>query len=269
MGLTDTFHFDAKAYSAKKRTETTAVLIEKHHRKVQEFIAHAMAAGAGVAAAPFTLLISLGGTAYSSRQVHVIHQQQVIIERELTRRGVPIPRTRIRDIAAGGTVGAAGAVISLAVPFGINELTGDLGGVVAGTALPHLIPAGHPDPATAFASHAPMYPSWGDAAYAMSNNPQATMYTFAHHAPPPSMGGPAPVPFHAPSSVEAQGFAHGAMTALNSQLHHVAQTPYMPPSAPHPPGFATGVHAVGAAEGFGVSASANAALGTIGRRTAH
>ncbi|KAG8754164.1 hypothetical protein FRC14_005316 [Serendipita sp. 396] len=273
MGFQDTLHFDAKAYADKKRTESTPTLIEKHHSKVREFITHAVAAGAGVAGAPITLGISLGGSAYSSRQAYIIHQQQVLIEAELTRRRVPIPRTRIRDVAAGGAIGAAGAAISLVLPFGVYEITGDLGGVVAGTALPNFFPGGHPDPTSAFAHNAPAYPSWGDVAYGVSNNPQAVACAFAHHAAPPSMGGPAPapVPFHYPSAADAQGFAHGAAAALSSQAHHLAQmvgyqAPYVVPNAPHPPGFSMGVHAVGTAESFGGSAAANAALGAVGKR---
>ncbi|KAG8831714.1 hypothetical protein FRB91_005248 [Serendipita sp. 411] len=267
MGLLDTFHFDAADYEYKKSREPTRTLIKKHHSKVRELTAHGVTAGAGIALMPLTLGISLGSAAYAARQAYVILQQKELIEAELSRRRVCIPRMRKRDVATGGSIGAAGAAISVLLPVGIHEITGDLGGATAGYAFP----SSHPDPVTALANNEPPYPGWDDLAYGISSDPQTATYILCHHDAPPSMGGSAPVPLHFPSAAEAHGFAHGAAAAFSSQGHHLAHmfgshTLYAAPNAPNPPGFAMGVNAVGEAESFGIGAAAGAALGAGGKR---
>jgi len=66
---------------------------------------HGVAVGSGLGAATATGGVSLVGSAYAYRQIRVLEKQKGLIEDEMCRRGLPIPRERNRDLVAGVTIG--------------------------------------------------------------------------------------------------------------------------------------------------------------------
>jgi len=125
MGLKDTFHFDEQAYIKKIQDisqSTEYVLREKHRAKIRSIHSSSFDAGWGVVLVPMTAGASLIGTGYSLRQIQILARQAHLIEKEMARRGLPVPRSRPRDGIAGLTVGALGAGVGAGIDIGIGQL---------------------------------------------------------------------------------------------------------------------------------------------------
>jgi len=87
--------------------------------------------GWGIGLAPCTMGMSLLGSAYSARQIHIIYQQVKLIEREIASRDGEIPRHRKRDFVYGVMIGLTGVVIGVGIGQCIQPL---IGPVVVGLA---------------------------------------------------------------------------------------------------------------------------------------
>lgn len=106
MGLLDTFRFNKKAYIIKVKNSDSRMLLKKHQAKMRKHYACIMRVGCGIGFAIHTLGISVIGSAYYARQMHVLHQQARFIEQEIASRENVIPRRRKRDVAVGLFVGS-------------------------------------------------------------------------------------------------------------------------------------------------------------------
>jgi len=133
MGFRDTFHFNEKAYSDKVRQTDSRVLRKKHHAKVRMQHACSFSVGWGIGLAPATAGISLIGTVYSYRQIHVLRQQATLIEGEIrSREGESaVPRRRKRDWAFGVLIGITGVYIGLGIGHGLHHLIDPIAGGIA------------------------------------------------------------------------------------------------------------------------------------------
>lgn len=132
MGLRDVFHFKEEVYTAKvQSTPDARVLRKKHHMKTVLLISSSASVGIGIALAVPSFGLSLLGTSYSTRQIYVLNAQRDVIEAEFRRRGLEVPRTRKRDIAAGAALGVFSLGLVVLLPIGLH----DLGGVAAASAL--------------------------------------------------------------------------------------------------------------------------------------
>ncbi|KAK7445125.1 hypothetical protein VKT23_014993 [Stygiomarasmius scandens] len=135
MGLLDTFHFDQERYIRHLQGTYNDQLEKKHHRKVRQIITYHAAAGGGIGTAPATAGVSLVGSAYACRQVHILEKQKGLIENEMRRRGLPVPRERNRDRAAGATIGLVSLGIGHEFSQGIEHISGQAGSAFSEEAL--------------------------------------------------------------------------------------------------------------------------------------
>jgi len=104
MGIQDTFAFDSDKYARNlndKEKCSDRQLEEEHHEKCLKITACSCGFGAGIAAAPLTLGLSLAPSAYSLLQVDVLEKQKKLIEEECKARKIPVPRERKRDFGIG------------------------------------------------------------------------------------------------------------------------------------------------------------------------
>jgi len=101
MRIRDIFRFDKKAYNTKVTKSDSGDLRKKHHTKTRKRYSYLMKATYGIILAVPTFGISVISTAYCARQMHILHQQERLIEKEMASRKNEIPRHRKRDIVVG------------------------------------------------------------------------------------------------------------------------------------------------------------------------
>jgi len=106
MGILDTFRFNKKAYITKVTKSDSNVLHKKHHAKTRKRYTCLMKVTYGIIFAIPTMGISVIGSAYYARQMHILHQQERLIGEEIASRENEIPRHRKRDIAVGLFLGS-------------------------------------------------------------------------------------------------------------------------------------------------------------------
>jgi len=143
MGIRDVFHFNEQAYTIKVRNTDSRILRKKHHSKVRLCHAGVSSVVWGIGLVPATFGISLFGWIYTLRQIDVLRQQAKLIEREIERRGLPIPRCRKRDLVFGMLIGATGIYVGIwigqLILHLVDPVTGGLASV-SGTVGTHAVP---------------------------------------------------------------------------------------------------------------------------------
>ena len=115
MGFGDLFEFDGAAYRARVKTMTWSELRKREVEKYRQQYSSSAAAGGGVGLAPFTVGLSLFGTAYALRCIDVAEQKHNIVVAELTSRGHALYKPDWKDAVIPALCGMAGTYIGLGI----------------------------------------------------------------------------------------------------------------------------------------------------------
>ena len=115
MGLNDTFGFDEAAYARQISNEEkypTYSLKENEIVKHRQHVSAGASTGVGIGLIPFTMGLSLLGSAYGARRLYIANKKLELIQAELTRREVALHNPTKRDFF---------------IPFGVSMATLGLG----------------------------------------------------------------------------------------------------------------------------------------------
>ena len=115
MGYSDTFGFDEAAYAKQITNEKdypTYALKQNEIVKHRQHVSAGASTGAGIGLIPFTMGLSLLGSAYGARRLYIANKKLELIQAELTRREVALHTPTKRDFF---------------IPFGVSMATLGLG----------------------------------------------------------------------------------------------------------------------------------------------
>jgi len=108
-------------YANKVKKLEDRLLRKKHHTKTRDHHACLVSIAWGIALAPCSAGLTLMGTTYSAKQIHVLHQHVAAVKQEIANRGLEIPRHRKRDWAYGVLLGLSGAFIGKGIAKGCRN----------------------------------------------------------------------------------------------------------------------------------------------------